>query len=81
MILILGEAIFIGVVSGACSARPIRLCGDQRGGGGLKFPIAFFLPGPSRSPDDALWWGAGPESGGGTAVLGSILPALVGPPR
>jgi putative ABC transport system permease protein len=39
--------------------------------GGLAFPIAFFPK--FRIPEEAWWWGL--MIGGGTAVLGSLLPA------
>lgn len=70
MVLILGEALFIGVGSGLLSAAIAYLAINARGG--LKFPIAFF---PAfRIPDEAMLWGL--AIGGLTAVLGSILPAL-----
>lgn len=70
MILVLGEAIFIGIVSGVVSAGIVYIAVNARGG--LKFPIAFF---PAfRIPIEAILWGL--MIGGGTAILGSILPAL-----
>jgi len=69
MILILGEAIFIGVVSGLLSSTIAYVAINARGG--LKFPIAFF---PTfLIPLEALSWGL--IVGGMTSLLGSILPA------
>jgi putative ABC transport system permease protein len=69
MILILGEAIFIGIVSGVLSAAIAYVAINARGG--LKFPIAFF---PTfLIPFEALIWGLG--IGGITSLLGSLLPA------
>jgi putative ABC transport system permease protein len=69
MILVLGEAILIGVVSGFFSALLAYLAINARGG--IKFPIAFF---PAfRIPIAALWWGV--EIGACTAIAGSLLPA------
>ncbi|NBO92400.1 MAG: ABC transporter permease [Planctomycetia bacterium] len=69
MILVLGEAIFIGVISGMISAGIAYIAINARGG--LKFPIAFF---PAfKVPDEAIWWGL--MIGGATGVLGSLLPA------
>jgi putative ABC transport system permease protein len=69
MTLVLGEAIFIGVVSGVLSAAIVYVSINARGG--LKFPIVF-IP-AFRIPEEAIWWGL--MIGGGTAVLGSLLPA------
>ena len=67
--LVLGEALFIGVLSGLASAAIAYVAINARGG--LKFPIAFF---PAfKIPDDALWWGL--AIGSATALLGSLLPA------
>jgi putative ABC transport system permease protein len=69
LVLVLGEALFIGVTSGFISALITWVAINARGG--LKFQIAFF---PAfKVPDEALWWGL--LIGGGTAILGSILPA------
>jgi putative ABC transport system permease protein len=69
MILILGEAIFIGVLSGLLSSTIAYVAINARGG--LKFPIAFF---PTfLIPFEALLWGL--SIGGITSLLGSILPA------
>jgi putative ABC transport system permease protein len=68
--LILGEAILVGSLSGllATSATLLILNGVF---GGLPFPIAFF---PAFTvPWEALLWGF--AIGGGTGLLGSILPA------
>ena len=53
MMLVLGEALLIGVAAGSCSRlRP--MCSSTTMGG-IKFPIAFF---PAfMFPLDALWWG------------------------
>src|SRR5262249_108127 len=69
LILVLGEALFIGVTSGLLSALITWVAINARGG--VKFQIAFFPP--FQVPDGALWWGL--LVGGGAASLGSILPA------
>src|SRR5262249_25674532 len=69
MALVLGEALLIGVGSGLLSAALSFFLVNS--GGGVKFPIAFF---PAfKIPLDAFWWGV--AVGGGTALLGSLLPA------
>ena len=69
MILVLGEAVLLGVLSGLLSA--VLAYGAINANGGLKFPIAFF---PAfRVPLACFWWGV--MIGGGTALVGSILPA------
>jgi putative ABC transport system permease protein len=69
MVLVLGEALLVGVLSGFLSALMSYVAINSRGG--IKFPIAFF---PAfRVPLQALWWG--PMIGAGTALVGSILPA------
>ncbi len=69
MILILGEAIFIGAGSGFISAAMTFLMVNS--GGGIKFPIAFF---PAfKVPAQAMLWG--PCIGGLTALVGSIIPS------
>jgi putative ABC transport system permease protein len=70
LVLVLGEAVLIGVVSGVASAGGTWFIVDKLLGG-LKFPIAFF---PSfMIPGQAWLWGA--LVGAGTAVAGSFLPA------
>lgn len=71
MMLVLGEALLIGVLSGLVSVSAsfvwINLVV-----GGVKFPIAFF---PAYLiPTDAFWWG--PAIGASTAFIGSIMPSL-----
>jgi putative ABC transport system permease protein len=69
MVLVLGEAILLGAVSGFLSALLAYVGINARGG--VKFPIAFF---PAfRIPLAALWWGV--AIGAGTAIAGSIMPA------
>jgi putative ABC transport system permease protein len=69
LILVLGEALALGVVSGLLSSSIAYVAINARGG--LKFPIAFF---PAfKIPEDALMWGL--VIGSMTALLGSILPA------
>ena len=70
LVLILGEAMLIGIVSGFLSATAALFFINYIVGG-IKFPIAFF---PAfKIPLAALWWG--PLLGGLTALVGSILPA------
>lgn len=70
MLLVLGEAVLVGAISGIVSTSiTIVLVNDILGG--LKFPIAFF---PAFFiPKAALWWG--PVLGAGAAIAGSFLPA------
>jgi putative ABC transport system permease protein len=69
MVLVLGEAILIGVMSGFISSLLAYTAINAQGG--IKFPIGFF---PAfRIPLAALWWGV--AIGGLTALAGSILPA------
>jgi putative ABC transport system permease protein len=70
MVLVLGEAVLLGALSGLVSgALALGLINFVQGG--LKFPIAFF---PAfLVPKAALWWG--PVIGGLTALAGSIVPA------
>jgi len=70
MALVLGEAVLVGSLSGFLAAGATYGVIDHLMGG-LKFPIAFFQV--FIVPAHALWWG--PALGGGTALLGSILPA------
>ncbi len=69
--LVLGEAILLGVISGAISSIGTYFL-VNRVIGGIPFPIAFFSSFPVL--DGALWWGA--AIGFITAFAGSILPAL-----
>jgi len=71
LILVLGEAIMVGALSGlGSSLATYWMINDYFGG--LKFPIAFF---PIFTiPSDALWWG--PAIGVGTGLAGSLLPSL-----
>jgi putative ABC transport system permease protein len=70
MLLVLGEAVLVGVISGFVSAG-ITVVVVNNILNGLKFPIAFF---PAFFiPKAALWWG--PVLGAGTAIAGSFLPA------
>lgn len=70
LLMILGEALLVGTLSGLLSAGATYYYVDFIKGG-LNFQIAFF--GKFFIPDDALWWG--PLLGGGTAFLGSFFPA------
>jgi len=70
LILILGEAIIVGIISGAISAFFMWYLVNQYFGG-VSLPIAFF--GKFRIDDNALWWG--PMIGAITALLGSFAPA------
>lgn len=71
LVLVLGEALLVGVLSGLSSSLGAYLVINTYLGG-IKFPIAFF---PAfRVPEAALWWG--PLIGAVTAFVGSILPAL-----
>ncbi len=70
LFMVLAEAAFIGLVSGALSAGGAYLY-INKAMGGLRLPIAFFPP--FRIPLEALWWG--PTLGILTALVGSIFPA------
>ncbi len=70
LFMVLAEAAFIGLVSGALSAGSAYLY-INKVMGGLRLPIAFFPP--FRIPLEALWWG--PTLGFLTALVGSIFPA------
>ncbi len=70
LFMVLAEAAFIGLVSGALSAGGAYLY-INKVMGGLRLPIAFFPP--FRIPLEALWWG--PTLGVLTALVGSIFPA------
>ncbi|MCC6418304.1 MAG: ABC transporter permease [Gemmataceae bacterium] len=71
LMLILGESLLVGVLTGLfCSGLAYVLVTLVMHG--IKFPIVFF---PAfQIPAAALWWG--PLIGGGTAFVGSFLPAL-----
>jgi len=70
LLLVLGEALLIGTLSGfASSALTYSIINQWMGG--IKFPIAFF--GSFYIPYEALWWGG--AMGAGTAFLGAIIPA------
>lgn len=71
LILVLGEAIMVGALSGLASSVGTYWVINGYFGG-LKFPIAFF---PIFTiPADALWWG--PVIGIGTGLSGSLVPSL-----
>lgn len=70
MVLVLGEALLIGIVSGVVSAGGSWFVVNQLAGG-IPFPIAFFPK--FMIPADAWWWGL--AVGGGTAFLGSFVPS------
>jgi putative ABC transport system permease protein len=70
LVLVMGEALLIGVGSGLLSAVA-TLVTINYVIGGLKFPIAFF--GAFYIPTDAILWGV--TVGLVTAWVGSIVPA------
>ncbi len=70
MTLVLLEALFVGTLAGLLSAG--LTYGLINNMGGLPFQIAFFPK--FLIPLDCLWWGA--AMGAGTALAGSVLPAL-----
>lgn len=70
LLLVLGEALLIGVVSGTLSST-LTFTYINYVMGGIKFPIAFFPAFVISS--QSLWWG--PAVGAGTALVGSFLPA------
>jgi putative ABC transport system permease protein len=69
--LVLGEALLIGTVSGFLSAAGTYFVINDLMGG-LKLPIAFFQA--FEIPIEALGWGL--AIGVGTALVGSVVPAL-----
>jgi putative ABC transport system permease protein len=71
LLLVLGEALAIGAIAGVVSATGAYFLINNVFGG-IKMPIAFFPV--FLIPTDALWWGL--AVGGGTALVGSILPSL-----
>lgn len=70
LLLVLGEALVLGTLTGLLSASLTYSVVNWLMGG-LKFPLAFF--GSFMIPDRAILWGA--AMGAGTALLGSIFPA------
>ena len=70
LLLVLGEALLLGVSSGLASAF-FTYAVFNWGFGGVNFRVAFFPTFPV--PGDALRWG--PSVGFATAFLGSIIPA------
>jgi putative ABC transport system permease protein len=68
--LVMGEAIFVGAVSGALAAGIFWLLINGLMGG-FALPIAFF--GKFRFADAALWWG--PVVGAFAGAVGSFFPA------
>jgi putative ABC transport system permease protein len=70
LILILGEAMLVGALSGALSTTT-AWAGINQLMGGFALPIAFF--GKFKVADAALWWG--PTVGAFAAAVGSFLPA------
>lgn len=71
LVLILGEAILVGLVSGAIGAIAVWLLVNKVVGG-VAIPIGFF--GKFYINNNALWWG--PAVGIVAAVFGSLIPAL-----
>lgn len=70
LLLVLGEAVLIGAISGLIGAALVW--GFVNPLGGIPLPIAFF---PAFFiVRDAFWWG--PLAGAATALIGSIWPAL-----
>jgi putative ABC transport system permease protein len=70
LILVIGEALLIGVGSGLLSAvLTVYFINEVMGG--LKLPIAFFQA--FTIPYAAIWWGL--AVGFGTACIGSLVPA------
>jgi putative ABC transport system permease protein len=70
LLLVLGEAVLLGLAAGLASAA-ISFLVINYGYGGIKFPIGFF---PAfLVPIDALGWGA--LVGAGAALAGSAVPA------
>jgi len=70
LMLVLGEALLIGVTAGLVSAAGTYFL-FNRGFGGVPFPIGFYTSFPI--PAAAIGWGA--AVGGATALAGSIVPA------
>jgi putative ABC transport system permease protein len=71
LLLVLGEVLLLGALTGLLCAG-LSYVVFNLVMGGIKFPVLFF---PAfKIPIDALWWG--PAIGSGTALIGSIIPAL-----
>ena len=70
MVLVLGEALLVGIVSGVVSAGGTWFLVNQVVGG-VPFVIAWFPK--FMISAEAWWWGL--VVGGGTALLGSFVPA------
>lgn len=70
LVLVLGEALLVGIVSGVVSAGGTWLLVNEVAGG-VPFVIAWFPK--FMIPGEAWWWGL--AVGGGTALLGSFVPA------
>jgi putative ABC transport system permease protein len=70
LILVLGEAMVIGIGAGMISTWGTYFLVNMVLGG-VPFPIAFFPV--FRIPEAALWWG--PTVGGLTALAGSLVPS------
>ena len=70
MVLVLGEALLVGIVSGVVSAGGTWFLVNEVVGG-VPFVIAWFPK--FMIPSEAWWWGL--AVGGGTAFLGSFVPA------
>ncbi|MBC7820629.1 MAG: ABC transporter permease, partial [Planctomycetaceae bacterium] len=70
LVLVLGEALLVGIVSGVVSAGGTWFLVNQVAGG-VPFVIAWFPK--FMIPAEAWWWGL--AVGGGTAFLGSFVPA------
>src|SRR5262249_49922746 len=66
MLLVLGEAVLIGLASGFLSTSIIFVM--------VNWLLRAVNPMPMAIPIDALWWG--PMLGAGTALAGSLLPAF-----
>jgi putative ABC transport system permease protein len=70
LILVLGEALLIGVLAGVASAGATWFA-VNRWMGGVSFPIGFFPV--FFIPVNAFWWGL--AIGAITSLAGSIMPA------
>lgn len=70
MLLVLGEAVLVGALSGGI-ATAIAWAWVNHVMGGVALPIGFF--GKFKVVDAALWWG--PTVGALAAAVGSLLPA------